>query len=447
MSALRVLTTGAVAALTALSGCSGGSGSSGPTYTVGGTVLGLESGGTVDVVLGSETLAETANGTFTFPNAVANDTSFTVTVGATMPAGQSCDISNGAGEISSDNVTDIEVYCTYDVSNATLDGTYEIAAFDINSDTDQLYTAVPFDGNGTEGSSTVVTDQAGTTFTTSTADGGTYSITTAEALPALAIGTDNVGAIAGQDGDEFYWIEDDVAGGSPPILFVGVNPLPTATLSTLAGNWTTVGLTQAATPYDSEQTIAIGADGSFSGSQSTLDSNGVASTQAVSGPAGSYTVAGGVVSIGGQSGYISANGEFAMLASVTQPIAGAGPNYPSLTVAVKPGSGVTLATLSGVYSLGTMLFESASIGAASSITLYFDGAGNFSGTAQANVNGTYNFGNYSGTYTVTSSGVLTLTDSSGEVYTGAVSADGNIVVATYLTAGATVPQIFVGFRE
>ncbi len=441
MSALRVFTTGAVAALATLSGCGGSSGSA-ATYTIGGTVLGLETGGTVDIMLGSRSLSATSNGAFTFPNQVNNGISYNVTVGATMPTGQTCGVSNGTGTVSEANVTNIEVYCTYNVSAATLNGTYEIAALNVNSDTDQLYTSVPFDGNGTEGSSTVTTNQAGTT-STSTADGGVYTVTTAEALPALSVGTNSVGAIAGADGDEFYWIENDVNGGSPPALFLGVNPLQTASLSTLAGNWITVGLTQAATPYDSEETITIGADGSFSGTQSTLDVTGATSTQAVSGAAGSYTVANNVVSIGGYSGYISANGEFAMLAALTQ----ASPNYPGLTVAVKQGSGVTLATLSGVYSLGVMAFDTTGAGVGVSLTLYFDGAGNFSGTEQVNDNGTYSFGSYSGTYTVTSSGVLTLTDSSGDVYPGGVSADGNIVVASFLTAGVTTPEIIAGFRQ
>ncbi len=447
MSALRVFTPGAVAVLTALSGCGGSSGGAGTPYTIGGTVLGMETNGTVDVMLGSESLAVTGNGAFAFPNEVANNTAYSVTLGTTMPAGQSCGVSNGAGTIASADVTNVEVYCTYNVSAATLDGTYEIAAFNINGNTDQLYTAVPFDGNGTEGSSTVITNQAGTTFTTSTADSGVYTVTTAEALPAFAVGANNIGAIAGADGDEFYWIENDGNSGSPPALFLGVNPLQTATLSTLAGNWITVGLTQATTPYDSEESITIGADGSFSGSQSTLYLTGATSTQTVSGPAGSYAVSNNVVSIGADSGYVSANGEFVMLTSVTAPATGAGPNYPDLTVAVKQGSGVTSATLSGVYSLGVAAFDTANTGVGSSLTLYFDGAGNFSGTAQANDDGTYSFGSYTGTYTVTSSGVLTLTDSSGDVYNGAVSADGNIVVATYLTAGATTPAIFVGFRQ
>ena len=447
MSGLRVFKTGVVAVLATLAGCGGSSGgATGTTYTIGGAVLGLNAGGTVVAVLGTVNLSLTSNGPFTFPVPIADNTNYTVSIG-TMPTGQSCGVFNETGTISSANVTNVGVYCTDNVSAGTLDGTYEIGAFNINNDTAQLYSAVPFDGSGTQGSSTVITNQAGTTFTTSTDDGGPYTVTTAEALPVLTVGTNNAGAIAGADGDEFYWIDGTVNGGTSPALVVGVKPLQTTSLSTLAGNWITVGLTQAATPYAFEGTLAIGADGSFTGNESTLDFTLAAATQPVSGPAGSYSVANNVVSIGGDSGYVSANGEFAILTSVTQQAGGASANYPNITAAVKEGSGVTLATLNGVYSLGFMGYASASTGDGSTLTLFFDGLGDFSGTVSANNNGSFSSGSVAGTYTVTSTGVLTLTDSNGDVFTGGVSADGNIVVAAYLTANAAAPDILVGFRQ
>jgi hypothetical protein len=394
MSAWRVFKMGAVVGLMALAGCGGSSsGDAGvTTYTLGGVVLGLESGGTVEVVAnGSETLSETSNGPFTFPTQLPSGANYSVTLG-TMPTGQSCGVLNGGGSVDYANTTDVEVYCTVNVSAATLDGTYEIAAFNINADNDQLFSAVPFNGNGTQGSSSVVTNQAGTTFSTSTDAGGSYTVATVDAVP--------------------------------------------------------VGLSQAATPSDSEGSVAISADGSFTGTQSTLDvsGDGVSNTT-VSGAAGSYAVANNVVSIGGQSGYISANGEFAILTPVTQQPGGASANYPGLTAAVKQGSGVTLATVNGVYSIANLSYASASTGDGGVFTLFFDGAGNISGTVTGNDDGVYGTGTFSGTYTVTSTGVLTLTDSSGNVYTGGMSADGKVVVAAYLTPSAGAPEIFVGFRQ
>jgi hypothetical protein len=446
-SVLRASKMGAVAVLTTLAGCGGsGSSSSGSTtYTIGGTVLGLKSGGSVEVVDGSASLSQTANGAFTFSTGLAANTTYDVTVG-TSPAGQSCGVSNGTGVVSA-NVTNVAVYCTTNVSAATLSGTYEIASFNINSDADLLYVAVPFDGSGTQGASSVLTNQAGTTFATTSDTGASYTVATAAALPSLTVATNNVGAIAGADGDEFYLIENGVNGGNPPALDLGVKPLQTASLSSLAGSWISVGLTQSATPYASAAALTIGSDGSYSGSQTTLDVTGVANTQTVSGAAGSYAVTSNVVSIGGENGYISANGDFLVLTDVVQQAGGAAANYPTLTAAVKQGTGVTLATLSGVYSLGGMSYATASTGDGDSVTVFFDGLGNFSGTVAENDNGTYGSTTWSGTYTVTSSGVLTLTDSNANVFTGGVSADGNVVVAAYLTAALAEPQILVGFKQ
>jgi hypothetical protein len=449
MSAFRVFQAGAVAALASLAGCGGGNAgdiNGIPTFGISGTVEGLESGGTVVIALGSQTQSLTSNGPFTFPGQIPDQTSYMLTA-QTMPMGQTCGVLNGNGTISNTSPTNVEVYCTADVSAASLSGTYEIAALNINADSDQLFTAVPFDGNGTQGSSTVTTNQAGTTFTTSTDPGATYTVTTQEALPVLSFGTNNQGAIA-RDGDEFFAIAGDVSGGIPPVLSLGVKPLQTATLTSLTGNWISVALTQAATPYATEASIAIAGDGSFNGSQSTLDLTGAATAQtAISGPAGSYAVANDVVTLGGESGYISANGEFAVLTAVTQQPGGASANYPVITAAVKQGSGVTLATLNGVYSVGYLGFGTATTGNASLLTLYLDGAGNFSGTVVTNENGAYGSSSVTGTYTVTSSGVLTLTDVGGDVFNGGVSADGNIVVGAYLTASAGAPTILVGYRQ
>jgi hypothetical protein len=455
ISSLRDSETAILVMLTlAFAGCGGSSGGSSSgatatTYTVGGTVVGLENNAAVEVLSGSESLTLKSNGSFTLPTAGISGASYSVTVG-TAPTGQSCAQLNGVGAIATADVTNILVFCTYNVSAATLTGSFGIAAFNVNAATDQLYSDVPFNGNGTLGASTVITNQTGTTFSTSTGSGGAYTVTTVDALPVLTVEGNNIGAIAGVDGDEFYWLENAVnTGGNGPGLAVGVNPLQTATVSSLAGNWTTVALTGATTPYASEASIAINADGSFSGNQTTLDVTGAASTLAVSGAAGSYTVTNDVVSIGGDSGYVSANSEFAVLTPVTQQPGGPSANYPGLTAAVKQGSGVTLATLNGVYSIGSLAFATATTGDGETITLYLDGAGDFYGTATENDNGTSSSSTtFAGTYSVTSTGDLTLTDSNGIVYTGAVSADGNIVVAATITPNGTVPpRILVGFRQ
>jgi hypothetical protein len=216
-------------------------------------------------------------------------------------------------------------------------------------------------------------------------------------------------------------------------------------MAALAGNWIAVGLDQGSDPQDFDGVLTFGADGSVSGTSTSLDVNGVVSTFPYSGPAGTLTVtSGGQFSSGGGTlGYVSANGEFLF---ETYAVSGASPG---LTVAVMRGTGVTRATLNGVYTVGSLAFSTASTGDGEVFTLFFDGAGTYSGTYIENDSGTITTGNTtSGTYSVTSTGLVRFTDASGNVHTGAVSADGNIIVAANLTAGGVEqPRMFVGFRQ
>jgi subtilisin-like proprotein convertase family protein len=88
---------------------------SGPTtYTVGGNVSGLTGSGLVlSLDAGAQTLPVSANGSFTFPTALATGTSYTVTVG-TQPStpAQTCTVTTGSGTIGSANVTNVAVACT-----------------------------------------------------------------------------------------------------------------------------------------------------------------------------------------------------------------------------------------------------------------------------------------------------------------------------------------------
>jgi beta-lactam-binding protein with PASTA domain len=424
--------------------------STGPqTYTIGGTVIGLKSSGTVHVLNGNDNDAVSANGSFTLPTAVTSGTAFTVSVGA-LPTGQVCAVQNGSGTVASANVTNVLVYCTYIQSVATLNGSYDGAGYNINIDTDLLSTGVTFDGAGNEGNTaTLITNTGGTITTTpnSSSSAGPYTVVTTNAIPVLTTGGNNIGAIAGADSDESFWIADasTADGGGLPALAVSVSPLQNGTIAALAGNWFVAGLEQGSDPSDFEGVLTFGADGSLSGTSTGLDVNGVVSANPQSGPAGTLTVtSSGQFSDGtSQLGYFSANGEF-LVATRTSSGEPTG-----LTVLVKQGSGVTLATLNGVYTVGSLAFSTAATGDGEVYTLFFDGAGNFSGTYIENDNGTITSGNTtSGTYSVTSTGVLTLTQASGNVHTGGVSADGNIIVAANLTAGgAEQPRIFVGFRQ
>ena len=89
------------------------------TYTVGGAVSGLS--GTV-VLQNNDTnnLSINSSGSFTFSTAIAQGSTYTVTV-LTQPATQTCTVSDGTGTMGSSNVTNVSVTCstnTYTVGGA-----------------------------------------------------------------------------------------------------------------------------------------------------------------------------------------------------------------------------------------------------------------------------------------------------------------------------------------
>ncbi len=87
-----------------LTSCGGGG-----SYTVGGTVSGLN--GTVVLQNNAgDDLTITADGTFTFSTAIADGSTYNVTV-KTQPDGQDCAVVNGSGTISKANATKVSVNC------------------------------------------------------------------------------------------------------------------------------------------------------------------------------------------------------------------------------------------------------------------------------------------------------------------------------------------------
>src|SRR5580692_9044301 len=98
--------------------------SSGPvTYTIGGTLIGLAPSATVHVLNGSDDAAVSANGSFTLPTGVASGGTYSVTVG-TPTSTQTCAVQNGSGTVASAKVTNVAIYCTYNVNAATLKATF-----------------------------------------------------------------------------------------------------------------------------------------------------------------------------------------------------------------------------------------------------------------------------------------------------------------------------------
>lgn len=91
------------------------------TFSVGGTVSGLGQGRTVVLQNNAgDDLTVSANGAFTFATAVADGSTWAVTV-LTQPTGETCQVANGAGTVSGAAVTSAVVTCTK--NNYTVGGT------------------------------------------------------------------------------------------------------------------------------------------------------------------------------------------------------------------------------------------------------------------------------------------------------------------------------------
>lgn len=83
-----------------------------PSYTVGGTVGGLVGTDLVLALSGSGNVLVTANGGFTFPQGLPDQTPYTVTVAQPpIEPAQVCTVTHGSGTIAGANVTDVQVEC------------------------------------------------------------------------------------------------------------------------------------------------------------------------------------------------------------------------------------------------------------------------------------------------------------------------------------------------
>jgi hypothetical protein len=92
------------------------------TFSVGGTVIGLQGSGLVLQNNGGDDLAVGANGVFTFPSELASGATYNVTV-RTRPSdpNQACTVTNGRGTIGSADVSNVVVSCS--ASDFTIGGT------------------------------------------------------------------------------------------------------------------------------------------------------------------------------------------------------------------------------------------------------------------------------------------------------------------------------------
>ncbi|MEP7043655.1 MAG: hypothetical protein ABI843_11370 [Dokdonella sp.] len=89
-----------------------------PTYTIGGSVGGLEGTGLVLQQSGGDDLGVSVDGAFTFATAVADGSAYAVSV-LTQPSApaQTCSIADGSGSVSGADVTDVVVSCVTDIDD------------------------------------------------------------------------------------------------------------------------------------------------------------------------------------------------------------------------------------------------------------------------------------------------------------------------------------------
>jgi hypothetical protein len=413
------------------------------TPTLGGIVIGLTSGLTVQVLNGADIVPVTANGPFTFPTKLNSGSTYSVSVGTPQPTGQTCAVQNATGTAASTNITNVVVYCTVNVTAATLTGAYTAVADNISTQADTL-DSVTFDavssyaGSATQNINGVIT---------SPSVSGTYTVTSSFSIPVLTLNGTDLGAM--EFNASAVAVLTNATGGSPPGLFIGVKQAQNASISTINGSYTSVSLESTSPTSASLTTItALNGTGTFGAEQ--RNTNGTISSLPAN-PAGTYTVSSsGVITVGtggnGVSGAISADGNLLVLAPITSNGNG---STPGIYVAVKQGAGVTAATLNGVYTLVSLSTSTAT----GTVGRYYSvgvANGAFAGDYIENNSGTSSTNNLvSGTYTVAADGTMTAVvtgATGGATLTGTVSADGNAFVLTDLTSGEA-PTLLLGVRQ
>jgi PASTA domain len=405
-----------------------------PTYSIGGTVIGLAPGATVNVINGADNAPIQANGSFVLPTGVASGGTYSVTVG-TPTSSQSCAVQNGSGTIAAANVTNVLVYCTYNVSVATLNNTYTyvFAQFQPLANVDLVGQSTD-DGMGNTANHNVTVNFQGT-IAPNLQNTETYTVTTNNGIPVL----NGSGGIEGVNGAAA--VAASLVSGTPSGIGVSVLPNVNATTNSISGNYTLVNISaqlSTGNMYGYLATVAL-TNGTITG---TYTQN-VAGTVTTGNPASAqWSVTNGLLtSVGAAQGAVSADGDLLVLADTTSG------DDPHINVAVPRGTGVTPATFEGVYSVAVYGGNSVNATFGQILTVFAYGNGTYTLTYSQNDNGTITTNHTdTGTYTVTADGTLTVTNSSGGVSNGAISADGNALVLANITSGQT-PQMVVGVRQ
>lgn len=99
-------------------------------YTIGGSVTGLSGSGLVLQNNGGDNLSISADGSFIFPTALTDGSSYSVSV-QNQPGSpsQTCTVSNASGTLSGADITNVSVSCPAPVASYTLSGTVSAATY------------------------------------------------------------------------------------------------------------------------------------------------------------------------------------------------------------------------------------------------------------------------------------------------------------------------------
>jgi hypothetical protein len=324
------------------------------TYTIGGTVSGLISGRAVTLLdNATNSLAVTANGTFTFTTALASGNAYKVTVGM-QPTGETCTVTKGTGKVVSTNITTVAVACK--ANDYPIGGTVS----GLNTGT-----SVTLLDNGTN--ALKVAKNGAFAFTTKLASGAAYNVTvsvqpTGETCTVTngsgTVGSANVTSVAvACSGAKTFTIGGTVSGlisgRSIALLDNGGNSIAVTT----NGSFTfTTALASGATYSVTVGTQPAGETCSVTNGSGTVGSANVTNV-AVACTANKYTIGGTVSGLnpstsvklldnGTNSLTVSANGAFTFTTAIAS-----GSTY-GITVGTEP-TGETCTVTNGSGTVGS----------------------------------------------------------------------------------------------
>ncbi|WP_147456036.1 hypothetical protein [Leptospira stimsonii] len=143
------------------------------SFAVGGTVSGLSGTGLTLKNNGTDDIAISTNGTYTFPTGISSGGTFNVTVSQNPSSPtQTCSVTNGSGLISGSNKTNVDITCS--TNSYTING----------SVTGLNGTGLVLKNNGTDPTS--ITADGSFEFSTAIASGSTYTVTVSQNPTSLS---------------------------------------------------------------------------------------------------------------------------------------------------------------------------------------------------------------------------------------------------------------------